>query len=313
LICITAMGASFGPCLPCSTSTAGTGKAQRTKPPTPQQDQIVKPRPPMWESSELAAYGGSLGKRMNLRLRRHIELLSRLKPSSTFLGSRPRCDSKASGDHVETLKAKQRETLKDFAACEASGDWEQLHCGHFDWWMFPIDDGSKPEFNLRSEDDVTAIRSDRIWFDGYHEAVRFAAAAWGWDVATSMRIDPRLPGMGYTANKDVRLFKMCRSLYLFEDVELLASMQAFAREVQLIEKGGRKFYHKRIVLDELLYLSLPRRCPVHQFRRISSDEQAPAVPMASPPAFMWAPTPEPSTRRKYDPSTMRKNMQASGK
>merc|ERR1711904_481086 len=52
---------------------------------------------------------------------------------------------------------------------------------------------------------------------------------------------------------------MCRSLYLFEEKELLESMQAFARELQRVEKGGKGFFYGTLCLDELLYFQLPRR------------------------------------------------------
>merc|ERR1711904_314272 len=65
--------------------------------------------------------------------------------------------------------------------------------------------------------------------------------------------------MGYSAFNDVRLAKICRSLFLFEQDELLSLMQEFAREVQRTEKGGASFFYGRICLDELLYFELPRR------------------------------------------------------
>jgi len=292
---------SFCPCLGSGNAQAvRTTQARSAKPSSP-RDLIVSPRPPVWESSELAAYGSSLRTRLNLRLRRHIEVVSRFDLSRRVSRRKStlRCEADALELRLGALKAKQRETLDTFTACEANGDWSLVHYSHFDWWMFPIDDGSKEEYNLRSEDDVASLRFDQVWLDGYREAVRLAAAAWGWNVAESRRIDPLVPSMKYTARKDVRLFKICRSLYIFEETELLASMQAFAREVQMIEKGGRQFTFKGIVLDELLYFSLPRRCHNEPYRRSNSEEGVPSLVLATPTAMIWAPTPEPSTRRTY--------------
>ncbi|CAJ1358244.1 unnamed protein product [Effrenium voratum] len=159
---------------------------------------------------------------------------------------------------LQNFKAKQAETLHAMRSRADKGAWDKLHHAHFDWWAFPIDDGSKPDFNISSEADVDVLRNDAEWLEGYHEALSLACHAWGWDLAAQRRIDPLSKGMGWT-DWDVRLAKMCRSVYLFEEVELLASLQKFAREVQAKEKEGKSFFYGMICLDELLYFELPRR------------------------------------------------------
>lgn len=64
---------------------------------------------------------------------------------------------------------------------------------------------------------------------------RLASAAWGWDLDQACRIDPPENGMAWT-NWDVRLAKMCRSVYLLEQGDMLASLQKFARDLQENEK-----------------------------------------------------------------------------
>eukprot|EP00931_Biecheleriopsis_adriatica_P000384 TRINITY_DN100407_c0_g1_i1.p1 TRINITY_DN100407_c0_g1~~TRINITY_DN100407_c0_g1_i1.p1 ORF type:complete len:296 (-),score=70.67 TRINITY_DN100407_c0_g1_i1:54-896(-) len=194
------------------------------------------PRPPRWAAQGQASYGRGV--------RRNVPC----KPPSQGMTAK----------RLANFKAKQLETLETFRKIEQSGVWDRLHRGHFDWWMFPIDDGSKPDFNVSSEADVEALRSDSEWLDGYREAVRLVATAWGWDVDSACRIDPLAPGMGYTG-WDVRLAKICRSLFLFEQESELSSMQKFAREVQQKEKAGANFFYGTICLDELLYFELPRR------------------------------------------------------
>jgi hypothetical protein len=61
---------------------------------------------------------------------------------------------------------------------------------------------------------------------------------------------------------DVRLSKILRSLWLFEEAALLKSMQQFAREIQANEKDGHGFYYGSINLQELLYFELPRRSAI---------------------------------------------------
>jgi len=44
---------------------------------------------------------------------------------------------------IDELKRKQAEQLAAFERWAARGDWQAIHCDHFDWWMFPIDEASK--------------------------------------------------------------------------------------------------------------------------------------------------------------------------
>merc|ERR1712046_111752 len=100
----------------------------------------------------------------------------------------------------------------------------------------------------------------------------------GWDTNVGGPIEPRAKGMGYTG-WDVRLAKICRSLFLFEEGPLLATMQEFAREVQRTEKNGGSFFYGRICLDELLYFELPRRL----VPAVSSDAGYTSAPMETAP------------------------------
>lgn len=200
------------------------------------------PRPPRWEKT-VASGSSTYGRGVH-----------RASGGSARQQKSQPTDAK----RLEGFRSKQLETLTVFRTCEAEGSWEKIHRGHYDWWMFPIDDGSKLEYNVSSEADVALLRSDAQWLEAYREAVRLVSAAWGWDTASSQSIRPMAPGMGYRG-WDVRLAKICRSLYLFEEAPLLATMQEFAREVQRTEKDGGSFFYGRICLDELLYFELPRR------------------------------------------------------
>lgn len=160
--------------------------------------------------------------------------------------------------------------------------------------MFPIDDGSHPQFNVRCEADVAKLRADQEWLSGYREAVTLCARAWGWDAERATRVEPREDGMGWT-QWDVRLAKMIRSLWLFEEAALLRSMQAFARALQRKEKGGRSFCYGRVCLDEILHMALPRRAAggalahapphaSHKRARVHAGAAAAAPPVAEAPS-----------------------------
>eukprot|EP00659_Diplonema_papillatum_P015645 gene15645-23880_t len=117
--------------------------------------------------------------------------------------------------------------------------------------MFPIDDGSRQEFNVFKED-VEELKADQEYLSNYRDAVRLALKAWGWDVDAAQMYQPQEKGMGWT-NWDVRLAKICRSLWLFEQADYLDSVQKFARVIK--PNGG--FRYAGINLDEILYMRLP--------------------------------------------------------
>lgn len=116
--------------------------------------------------------------------------------------------------------------------------------------MFPIEDGSQASFNVL-EEDVAELLADDEWRQRYHESVSLVAAAWAWDVATSRPLDPPADGQGWT-DWDVRLAKMIRSTFVFEEAELMRSLQAFARYTK--PQGGLSYGH--INLDEVYFMTL---------------------------------------------------------
>eukprot|EP00040_Diaphanoeca_grandis_P023886 m.130548 g.130548 ORF g.130548 m.130548 type:complete len:335 (+) comp29484_c0_seq2:266-1270(+) len=158
----------------------------------------------------------------------------------------------------DRLQKKQKETLEEFRLFKASQRWGRLHQSHFDWWMFPIDDGSRRSFNVTSEAHVSILSSNHEFMQNYLEGVTIMAEAWGWDLRVRRWIPHRTQGQGWS-NWDVRLAKVCRSLWLFKRVSELESMQQYAREVQQLHKNGESFTYGRFTLDELLHFKLETR------------------------------------------------------
>lgn len=75
---------------------------------------------------------------------------------------------------VTALKKKQLATLEMFQSHASSQQWGKLHSQHFDWWMFPIDDGSDPQYNVRSECDIQLLLADEEWRERYEKSIAFA-------------------------------------------------------------------------------------------------------------------------------------------
>ena len=120
--------------------------------------------------------------------------------------------------------------LDVFRRAAASEAWAQVHAGHYDWFMFPIDDGSKAEYNVFA-DDVAELLRDSVWPARHRESVALVARAWGWELDAAQPVPaPRHPAMKWTF-WDVRLAKIIRSLWLFGCKSEMESMQKFARMV----------------------------------------------------------------------------------
>lgn len=161
---------------------------------------------------------------------------------------------------VDDLKKLQIQYLEKFRKLAAERKWTSIQRDHFDWWMFPIDDGSQLAFHLRSERDIEALRGDEAWRSRYLESIRIVARGWGWDVEQEDFV-PAGQG-GQWDGWDVRLAKMIRSLWLFEEQPYFDSLQRFAKHIHENVYKGRGFYYGHICLDEILHMTVPRAKPL---------------------------------------------------
>eukprot|EP01043_Picozoa_sp_COSAG02_P019970 COSAG02_NODE_974_length_15518_cov_97.334717_3_plen_190_part_00 len=150
---------------------------------------------------------------------------------------------------LEEMKVVQHEQLEKFRHFASTGRWAEIHQDHFDWYMWPIEDGSQDSYNV-FEDDVKELLADEEWLERFHESLELVCAAWGWDVANARPIEPLADGQGWTG-WDIRLAKMIRSLWLFGQVTETRSLQTFARWIK--PHGGLSYGH--INLDEVFYMN----------------------------------------------------------
>merc|ERR1711971_521667 len=107
---------------------------------------------------------------------------------------------------AKALREAHAGQLTEFYNMAKAGDWARIHQGHFDWFMFPIEDGSFDQYNVY-EDDVEALLKDEAWLTSYRDGVRLVLKAWGWDVDATSEVKPLENGMAWTA-WDVRLAKI---------------------------------------------------------------------------------------------------------
>lgn len=136
---------------------------------------------------------------------------------------------------VERLKHTHQRQIADFQRWAAQDDWERFHSSHYDWWAFPID--QKSSYGLMwtvYEGEITELKMDSSFLEGYRRGVTLVAASWGWDLANqSHLVDPK-PGQSWH-RWPVRLYKAVYSVKLFSYLDLFESLRKYARE--LIEQG----------------------------------------------------------------------------
>jgi hypothetical protein len=115
------------------------------------------------------------------------------------------------------------------------------------------------EFNLKSENDIQRLKSFPGWHRQYLESIVLVSRAFGWDIEKQ---EVMKTGAGsWRPDKDIRLAKMIRSLWLFGEQPYFVSLQKFASLIHSnIYKGGGFEYAGRC-LDEILLMTLPRSIP----------------------------------------------------
>merc|ERR1719158_2011624 len=103
------------------------------------------------------------------------------------------------------------------------------------------------------------------------------ALSWGWDVDAANRVECLQSGQKWSGHtRDVRLAKIIRSLWLFEEYDYFHSMQKFALELLKAEKKTSADFH----LPE----HLPRRNSSHAASSLmATNPSNPSYPFPSLP------------------------------
>lgn len=163
--------------------------------------------------------------------------------------------------NIAFVKEQQTKYLERLRTRSQNRDWDGIHTDHFDWWQFPIDDGSRKECNLCCERDIERLLEDAVWIEGYKESLRIVGRAFGWDIERAQLTDS-LDGGNWGANthsnRDVRLYKMIRSTWLFGLKDYFASLQAFAKHIDSEWHENKGFFYGIVKLADIHSLSLPR-------------------------------------------------------
>jgi hypothetical protein len=136
---------------------------------------------------------------------------------------------------IAGLKREQAKQLADFERWAARGDWQAIHKGHYDWWMFPIDESSQHgDAYTVYPGDIAELKQDPEYVRSYLRGVELLALAWGWDLAKRQYVPNPQPGQAWS-RWPIRLYKAARSLQLFGYTDEFESLKIFA--LKLIDTG----------------------------------------------------------------------------
>lgn len=162
--------------------------------------------------------------------------------------------------NLEFVKRQQKKYFRKHCKLADAADWDGILTDHFDWWQFPIDDGSRSECNLRSEQDIDRLLSDDDWLDIFRSSMRIVSLSFGWDIVTSSFVKGREAAwheIDYS-NRDVRLYKMIRSAWLLKQDDYLESLRKFASVVDSEYQNDEGFWYGSLKLADIFNMTLPR-------------------------------------------------------
>ena len=133
------------------------------------------------------------------------------------------------------MKQAQAKQLADFERWAAVGQWQQIHTAHYDWWMFPIDEGSAHgQKYVVYPGDIDLLKQDPVYIQRYLRGVELLMLAWGWDLAQRQPVANPQAGQAWS-HWPIRLYKAARSLQLFGFSEQFESLKAYA--LLLLHRG----------------------------------------------------------------------------
>ena len=136
---------------------------------------------------------------------------------------------------ITGLKQAQAKQLVDFEHWASESNWQAIHMAHYDWWMFPIDEGSAHgQKYVVYPGDIVILKQDPEYLRNYLRGVELLALAWGWDLAQCQAIAQPQPGQAWS-RLPIRLYKAARSLQLFGCTDQFESLKALA--LNLIAQG----------------------------------------------------------------------------
>lgn len=123
---------------------------------------------------------------------------------------------------------------------DATKNYYRIHHSHYDWWAFPINETSSHGDKYQVMDkDVDLFKGNPQFVKALRSNAILVCKAWGYNLEEGVlykNVTPDQKWQGWP----IRLYKMSRSLELFQQIDLHANAVKYG--ISLIDKGNKFFY-----------------------------------------------------------------------
>ena len=141
-----------------------------------------------------------------------------MSPSDQFVG-------------IPELIKKHSAQVNLFQAWAKTGQWNQFHTNHFDWWAFPINRPSTHGFKYTvGEPEIAHLTTNTDFMAKHRLGAQLLLLSWGWEWQTHQPVPDPDPDQAW-AHWPIRLEKCTLSMELFGHHEIAASCKAYTKHL----------------------------------------------------------------------------------
>lgn len=131
----------------------------------------------------------------------------------------------------QNLKFKKLDSFKNYYT---------IHHSHYDWWAFPINEISSHGTKYQvDEKDMSEFKKNEKFIEALRSNAILVCKAWGYDLVQGKPFSAVTADQKWQ-NWPIRLYKMTKSLELFEQNDLHANAAHYG--IGLIDKGHKFVY-----------------------------------------------------------------------
>jgi hypothetical protein len=132
---------------------------------------------------------------------------------------------------IPALLVKHSAQVNLFQAWAKTGQWEQFHINHYDWWAFPINRPSSHGFKYTlGEPEIDQLKANPDFMAKHRLGAQLMLLSWGWEWQTHQPVPNPDPGQAW-AHWPIRLEKCTLSMELFGHHEIAASCNGYAKHL----------------------------------------------------------------------------------
>ena len=137
---------------------------------------------------------------------------------------------------IPALLVKHSAQVNLFQAWAKTGQWEQFHINHYDWWTFPIDRRSSHDYKYTvGEPEIAHLTTNTDFMAKHRLGAQLLLLSWGWEWQTHQLVPDPDPNQAW-AHRPIRLEKCTLSMELFGHRALVESCHLFLKHLILLSE-----------------------------------------------------------------------------